>query len=67
MNNHSGRKEFYYTRADIAFVIKYIYKRDVYWKGRRVNPDYIKIYKENKHDTAYYHILFEIPKSFPPY
>jgi cbb3-type cytochrome oxidase cytochrome c subunit len=55
---------FYYCRADIAFVIKYIYDKPVYWKGRRANPDYKKIYQQNKHIRDYKHILIEAPKEF---
>lgn len=66
-SNPTHKKNFYYARADIAFVLKYIYKRNVCWKGRRSNPDYMKIYKENKNYTDYTPILFEIPENFPPY
>lgn len=66
-NRKDEREIFYYARADIAFVIKYIYKKNVYWKGRRVNPDFKKHYEESKHNPDYKHILFEIPKNFPEY
>lgn len=65
-SNHSKKKIYYYARADIAFVIKYIYHKDVLWKGRRSNPNYIKLYQEKKNNT-YSNILFEIPQGFPRY
>lgn len=58
---------YYYARADIAFVIKYIYKRKVYWKGRRANPNYVDIYKRQKNHIDLIHQQFEIPKNFPNY
>jgi len=66
-NNISNKKIRYYARADIAFVIKTLFHKNVYWEGRRKNPDYIKIYKKNINNTQYKHILFKIPKNFPPY
>ena len=65
-NNHSGKKIFYYARSDIAFVIKYMYHKEVFWKGRRANPDYIKAYKEKQNNT-YQNILFQTPVGFPKY
>jgi len=66
-NNHAGKEIKFYVRADIAFVIKYIYHKNVYWEGRSRNPDYRKIYEENKSNSKYHHILFELPKGFPTY
>ena len=66
-NNITGRPIRYYARADIAFVIKYIFHKNVYWKGRRANPDYIKIYKRSKGNRDFKQILFETPKGFPAY
>ena len=65
-NNHTSKKIKFYARADIAFVLKYIYKKHVLWEGRRSNPDYIKIYK-NREIKSTNHILFETPKDFPKY
>lgn len=65
--NTTGLPIYYYARADIAFVIKYIYKKNVYWKSRRINPDYVKIYKDNKNNKSYYPVWFKIPEGFPPY
>lgn len=57
----------YYARADIAFVLKYLYKKNVNWEGRFGGMNYKKNYNNNKHDHATQHILFEIPKGFPPF
>ena len=58
----------YYARADIVFVIKYIYRKPVFYYKRRANPDYIQKYEEAKHqkDLPFTPILIEIPKGFPP-
>jgi len=58
---------YYFARADIAFVIKYIYKRKVYWEGRRANPEYKKIYEKRKRSKDYKYILFKLPAGFPVY
>ena len=65
--NNTNKKVFYYARSDISFVIKYMYKREVYWKGRRANFKYKKIYEKNKYNNIYYQVLFDIPKNFPTY
>jgi len=65
--NNSTQKIYYYARADIAFVIKYIYHKDVLWEGRRANPDYIKHYHNDTKSTIYHKVLFETPKMFPRY
>lgn len=64
--NNSNKKIYFYARTDIAFVIKYIYHKEVFWKGRRANPDHIKAYQKRK-SNAYHNILFETPKGFPRY
>lgn len=65
-NNTSFKNEYYFARADIAFVIKYIYGKKVYWEGRRKNPDYKKQHSLIK-NTQYHNILFKTPKNFPEY
>lgn len=65
--NHSEKKIYYYARADIAFVIKYIYRRDVYWIGRRKNPNHISHYQNDIAKDTHYKVLFETPKKFPKY
>lgn len=65
--NHSGKKIRFYARSDIAFVIKYMYHKEVYWRGRRANPHYIKHYHEDKVSNTYHKVLFETPEMFPKY
>jgi len=65
-NNHSGKETYYYARTDIAFVIKYIYHKNVLWKGRRINPNHIQEYQDKRNNT-YHHILIETPQGFPKY
>lgn len=67
LTNNSSKKEYYYARADISFVIKYIYRKKVYWEGRRKNPDYKKLYKTDRKNKQYYKVLFETPTTFPKY
>ncbi len=67
INNNSGKPEYYYARADISFVIKYIYRKNVYWEDRRANPDYINIYNGKNKNNEFQLILFETPKGFPDY
>jgi hypothetical protein len=66
-NNVPKKEIFYYARTDIAFVIKYIYGKKVYWESRRKNPNHTKQYKMAKKDAKYQKILFEMPKTFPKY
>lgn len=65
--NHSGKKIRFYARSDIAFVIKYIYHKEVYWEGRRRNPNYIRHYHNDKVSNTYHKVLFETPEVFPKY
>lgn len=66
IQNTTGLSEYYYARADIAFVIKYIYRKNVYFIDRSDNPDYIKLFNQNT-NKEFHLILFEIPKGFPDY
>ncbi len=63
--NHTNKSEFYYARDDIAFVIKFIYQKSVFY-GRRGTINYIKSYHEHS-NTKYYPVLFDVPKQFPAY
>ena len=62
---------YYLAKGDIAMVLKYIYRRDVYWRGRNTNPtyidmeDYIRIHKPMNKDVEY--IIFRTPNDFPVY
>ena len=66
-NSLSNKRIFCYARADIAFVIKYVYGKKAYWLGRRTNPNYKKLYELEKHYTKYHMVLFETPETFPDY
>jgi len=66
-NNHSSKPIQYYARADIAFILKYIYKKNVHWEGKFGGIDYKKNYNMNKNNQSFQHILFEIPDEFPPF
>jgi len=54
----------YYARTDIAFVLKFMYHKDVYWESRRANPNHKKHYQTDNHPNK---ILFKTPKDFPNY
>ncbi len=68
--NSINKEPYFYAREDIAFVLKYIYLKDVYnpfnWQSRIPSKDvYTKAYKEDiQHKNK---ILFKIPKGFPKY
>lgn len=66
-NNTSSKPMKYYARADIAFVLKYMYKKDVNWEGRFGGMNYQKNYARDKNKQGVHHILFEIPDGFPPF
>jgi len=66
-NNTTHKTIKYYARADIAFILKYIYKKDVNWEGRFGGMNYKKNYNLDKSNQTRQHILFEIPKGFPPF
>lgn len=69
-NKKSDDELFFYARADISFVIKYIFGHNVYWEGRRSNPDFIDKYNnhlKNELQSDYEVILFKTPKGFPDY
>jgi hypothetical protein len=57
----------YYARADIAFVLKYMYKKNINWEGRFGGMNYKKNYNKDKNNHGIQHILFETPKEFPPF
>lgn len=62
--NATSKTLKYYARTDIAFVLKFMYHKDVYWESRRANPNYQQQYKL---DTQPNKILFKTPKDFPNY
>ena len=63
--NIEGKPIYYYARDDIAFVIKFIYRKPVMY-FKRGSKDYIKSYHEHN-DVKYYPVLFDVPKQFPDY
>jgi len=65
-NNLSKKPLFYYARTDIAFVIKFLYHKEVYWEGRRANPNHKQAYLIHTATTKT-KILFQTPKDFPDY
>lgn len=72
INNKTKKKNYYYARPDIAFVIKFIYAKDVLWVSRYMKTNkytnYTKIYtKAKKRKSKYNLVLFKTPKGFPKY
>lgn len=67
--NKTGKETLYFARYDIAFVIKYIYGKNIWWKGRRGNYRYNVEYQEHYKNESkkYYPILYETSKKFPKY
>ena len=66
-NNTPQKAIKYYARADIAFVLKYMYKKNVHWEGRFGGMNYKKNYNQHKDNQTFQHILFEIPDGFPSF
>jgi len=63
---NKGKKPIYfYARDDIAFVIKFIYRKQVLY-SRRGSWDHVKSYYEHN-NIKYKPILFETPIGFPAY
>jgi hypothetical protein len=62
---YKNRDNFYYAREDIAFVIKYLYRKRVFLVNRRVRENYPAAYKRNLKYTRYNLILFKTKKDFP--
>ena len=58
------RENLYFAREDIAFVIKYIYGKRVYWHDRRHTIDYHAAYKRNSIYTRYNYVLYTIDENF---
>ena len=68
-NGHDDREILFYARPDIAAVLKFIYRENVYWRGRRNNPPLEKFQKyiltlDPKQTQG---IIFETPEGFPSY
>lgn len=63
--NNTHEKIMYYARDDIAFVIKFIYRKPVLY-NRRGSKNYINSYHRHKKEK-YFPVLFKTPKGFPNY
>ena len=69
-NNANSTDLYFYAREDIAFILKKIYNKNVYFpnlrKGKRLDVEkYMLEYKKDK--THKNIILFTVPKGFPDY
>ena len=68
-----SKKVLYLARGDIAMILRYVYHRNVYWKGRMTNPthqnmlDYKKIKELQPAFKNQEIIIFETPKGFKDY
>lgn len=66
----SERYPTIYTREDIAFVLRHVYRLPhvylpYHWNGTRIDPKaYLKAYRNDPHPQKR---LLEVPKAFPPY
>jgi hypothetical protein len=56
---------YYYARDDIAFVLRFVYQKSVFYK-QKGTKDYQKSYSSD-HNASHKAILFETPSSFPHY
>ena len=63
--NNTHKKIMYYARDDIAFVIKFIYRKPVLYYSRG-SKNYLNSYHSHK-KKEYSPILFKTPKGFPSY
>ena len=64
------KKVVFFSREDIAFILKYVYNKNVYlpirWRGNVLQKDfYIKAFNNKK--TKLKKVLFKTPKGFPKY
>jgi len=64
-----NKEVIFYARPDIATVLKFIYRENVYWRGRRNNPALKKFQKYmltlDPEQTR--GIIFKTPEGFPDY
>ena len=67
--NQDGRTLLFYARPDIAVVLKFIYRENVYWRRRRenVSPDKFQRYLLTLDPKEVKGILFTTPENFPDY
>ena len=66
---HGSKEILFYARPDIAVVLKFIYRENVYWSGRRNYPSLEKFQKYmlalDPDQTR--GLVFKTPKEFPHY
>jgi len=62
-----GDETLFCAKGDILVVLKYIYRQNVYWRGRRANISEEEFYKYCKINNIKKCIFFQTPKSFPLY
>ena len=67
--NTTNKKTLYFARQDIAFIIKYVYGKEIWWKGRRKNYNHNKDYWDHYQyqSKRYQPILYRTHGTFPKY
>ncbi|SFV63108.1 hypothetical protein MNB_SV-13-1738 [hydrothermal vent metagenome] len=65
LNQKTSKPYYYYARDDISFVIKFIYRKPVFYHAKG-SKNYQKSYEQDK-EITHQAILFQTPKSFPSY
>ena len=67
--NKSDKEILFYARADIAMVLKFIYRENIFWRGRRESTTIEKFtkYCETLDSKDVKCILFDTPKEFDKY
>ncbi|SFV53952.1 hypothetical protein MNB_SV-9-660 [hydrothermal vent metagenome] len=65
--NKYNNSLFFYARPDILVVLKYIYREDVYWRGRRATPSLEEFNKFCKINDIKNCVIFKTPINFPEY
>ncbi|CAA6812537.1 MAG: Unknown protein [uncultured Sulfurovum sp.] len=67
--NKTGKETLYFARYDIAFVLKYVYGKKIWWKDRRTNYNHNKEYWDHyQYQSKRYHpVLYRTHGIFPKY
>jgi len=67
--HHNGKELLFYARPDIAMVLKFIYRENVYWRRRRenVSPEKFQKYLLTLDPKETEGVIFATPKNFPDY
>jgi hypothetical protein len=66
-NRKSEKPVKYFAREDIAFVLKYMLHKNVYWISRGANLNFKERYEKEKRNKKIDAVLFETPAGFPVY